>query len=594
MPAPEATPDTPTHFVPKKPLYRMAAWIERVELRRVMDSVLLGLVGAASALAFHWILHFCSWLFLNRIADYVPPDIADSIAPKTIIAPHFNWWIPVVTTVGGLISGILVFTWAPEAEGHGTDTVVNAFHRLAGNIRTRVPFLKMIASAITIGSGGSAGREGPTALIAAGFGTIYANLTRRTDQERRFLILVGMSAGLSAVFRSPIGTAIFAVEVLYSAMEFESHMLIYTLLSSVVAYAANGIFFGLQPLFHVPDKLLLPDYRYYPWYVALGIASGILATMLPVIFYGMRDVFHAIPCPQIFKPAIGGLGVGLIALFFPQVLGGGYGWMQMSIGGYLPLHLLVALLFLKILSLAFTVSSGGSGGVFAPSLFIGAMLGGTLAAVFHQPAAGFVIVGMAAVFGAAARVPMATILMVSEMTGGYQLLVPAGLAVILAFLVQTWLSRSLRYNSLYEAQVKTYGQSPAHYVEEMNYAIDLIRAHRVTGEQSLREMDVVSLMQSGIPLTLHSGERMLMGEVQPSCKLCNQLVGSLGDITQDKYLKVLVVFRGDEVLLPNKETRMRPGDRLLLLCSPHTEAVLRDQLLMPESLSGPEMTQIPV
>lgn len=572
----------------------MAGWIERVELRRVLDSVLLGLVGAASALAFHWILYWCSWLFLNKIAGYVLPDVAHSIAPKSIAAPHLNWWIPLVTTLGGLISGILVFTWAPEAEGHGTDTVVNAFHRLAGNIRARVPLLKMIASGITIGSGGSAGREGPTALIAAGCGAIYANLTRRSDQERRFLLLVGMSAGLSAVFRSPIGAAIFAVEVLYSAMDFESHMLIYTLLSSVVAYAANGVFFGLQPLFHVPDKLLLPDYRYYPWYVLLGLASGLLATLLPVVFYGMRDLFHAIPCPQIFKPAIGGLGVGLIALFFPQVLGGGYGWMQMSIGGFLPLHLLVALLFLKMLSLSLTVSSGGSGGVFAPSMFIGAMLGGTLAALFHQPAAGFVIVGMAAVFGAAARVPMATILMVSEMTGGYQLLVPAGLAVILAFLVQTWLSRGLRYHSLYEAQVKTYAQSPAHYVEEMNYAIDLIRAHRVAGEPSLREMDIISLMQSGIPLSLHSGERMLMGELQQNCNLCNELIGSLAEITKDKNLKVLVIFRGDEVLLPTRESRMKPGDRLLLLCSPQTEAILKDKLLLPRTLPGPELTQVPV
>ncbi len=594
MSEPETSSTASTHFSPKPRLARVAEWIERVELRRVMDSILLGLVGAGATLLFHLILKSCDWLFMKKIAGYALPTIAQSISPKSIAAPHFNWWIPLVTTLGGLISGILVFTWAPEAEGHGTDTVVNAFHRLAGNIRARVPFLKMIASGITIGSGGSAGREGPTALIAAGFGTIYANITRRSDQERRFLILVGMSAGLSAVFRSPIGTAIFAVEVLYSAVEFESHILIYTLLSSVVAYAANGIYFGMEPLFQVPSKLLLPDYRYYPWYVALGLAAGLIATMLPVIFYGVRDLFHAIPCPQIFKPAIGGFGVGIIALFFPQVLGGGYGWMQMTIGGFLPLHLLIALLFLKILSLAFTVSSGGSGGVFAPSLFIGAMLGGTLAALFHQPAAGFAIVGMAAVFGAAARVPMATILMVSEMTGGYQLLVPAGLAVLLAFLVQSWLSRGIRYHSLYEAQVPTYAQSPAHYVEEMNYAIDLIRAHRIAGQKSLREMDIVSLMQSGIPLTLHSGERMLMGEAQQNSPLAGELIGNLAEATKDPHLKVLALFRGDEVLLPTRQSRLRPGDGLLMLCSPETESVLKEKLLLPKSVPGPTMTQVTV
>jgi len=590
----DVEPDQATHFVPQNGFRRMAAWIERVELRRVIDAVILGILGAAAALLFHWMLQFCSWLFLQHLAGYLPPNIASSIAPHSIAVPHGNWWIPVATTVGGLLSGLLVFTFAPEAEGHGTDTVVNAFHRKAGVIRARVAPLKMVASAITIGSGGSAGREGPTALIAAGFGTLYAKLFKRSDQERRFLILVGMAAGLSAVFRSPIGTAIFAVEVLYRAMEFESHILIYTLLASVVAYAVNGIFFGLEPLFHVPAHLLQPDYRAYPWYVFLGLASGIVAAILPVVFYGMRDLFHAIPCPRIFKPAIGGLCVGLIALYWPQVLGGGYGWMQMSIGGYLPLDILIALLFLKILSLSFTVSSGGSGGVFAPSLFIGAMLGGTLAAAFHEPAAGFAIVGMAAVFGAAARVPMATILMVCEMTGGYQLLVPAGLAVILAFLLQSWLTRPLRYRSLYEAQVQTYAQSPAHYVEEMNYAIELIRSHRISSAKSLREMDIISLMQSGIPVTLHSGERMLLGEVQKDSPVANQPLSSLAGCIQDKCLKVLAIFRENEVLLPHTDSVLKQGDRLLLICEPQTEALLKEKLLLPRGVPGPSPTAVPI
>jgi CIC family chloride channel protein len=561
--------------------YRVSAWIERIELRRVLDAIVLGLVGAASAIAFHWMLRGAAWLFLGHIARYLPPDVNEAIAPHTMAVPHWRWWIPLCTTLGGLLSGLIVFTFAPEAEGHGTDTVVNAFHRKAGVIRGRVAPLKMVASAITIGSGGSAGREGPTALIAAGFGTMYAKLFRRSDQERRFLIVVGMAAGLSAVFRSPIGTAIFAVEVLYSAMEFESHILIYTLLASVVAYAVNGIFFGLKPLFHVPLHLIEPDYHRYPWYVLLGVVSGLLATLLPVVFYGMRDVFGAMRCPRALKPAIGGLGVGLIALYWPQVLGGGYGWMQAAIGGYLPLKLMAALLFLKMLSLSFTVSSGGSGGVFAPSLYIGAMLGGTLAALFHQPSAGFVIVGMAALFGAAARVPMATILVVCEMTGGYQLLVPAGLAVILAFLTQSWLSKNLKYQSLYEAQVPSYAQSPAHYVEELNHAIDLIRAHQVTGGRALREMDIVSLMQAGIPLTLQSGQRLMMGEVQQDSPLAGRPLKALRERIPESQLKLLAIFHADEVRLPHENSRLRKGDRLLMLCSPDVEPALKQNLLLP-------------
>jgi CIC family chloride channel protein len=551
---------------------------ERVELRRVLDSVLLGVVGALAAQAFGWLLHLCQRIFLLHIAGYLPPDIGYGAVHHQVIGRHGLWLIPVSTTLGGLISGLIVFTLAPEAEGHGTDTVVNAFHRARGAIRARVAPIKLVTSAITIGSGGSAGREGPTALITAGIGSMYASIFRRSDQERRFLIIVGMAAGLSAVFRSPLGTAIFAIEVLYSAMEFESQLLIYTMLASVVAYAVNGVFVGLRPLFYVPADMITPDYHHYPWYVLLGIAGGVMATVLPMVFYKMRDAFHAIPCPRSYKPAIGGLGVGLLALYWPQVLGGGYGWMQTAIIGGLPLKLLGALLFVKILALAFTVSSGGSGGVFAPSLFVGAMLGGTVAAVFHQPPAPFVIVGMAALFGAAARVPMATLLMVCEMTGGYQLLVPAGLAVTLAFMVQDWLSDGLKYRSLYEAQVPTAAQSPAHYVEELNDAFDLIRAHQLQQPAGLGELDMVALMQSGIPLKVTADEQMFMGAVQDGSGLVNRAIEQICGLVQPDSLKVLAVFRGEEVLLPHGSTQLKENDRLMVVCSPETKEKLKADL----------------
>ena len=300
-------------------------------------------------------------------------------------------------------------------------------------IRARVPFIKMAASAITIGSGGSAGREGPTALISAGIGSIYAKNRGRSEDETRLLTLVGMAAGLSAIFRSPIGTAIFAIEVLYGEMEFEAGALVYTMLGSIVAYAVNGFFVGFQPLFEVPSNLAAPGAADYGWYAVLGVACGVVATILPMVFYGIRDLFHLIPCPPHIKPAIGGLGVGLAALALPQLLGGGYGWIQAAIDGRIATTLLLFLAFGKILTFGLTIGSGGSGGVFAPSLFTGAMVGGFLGQMFHQPPAAFAAVGMAAVFGGAARVPIATLLMVTEMTGGYHLLVAAGLAVILEF-----------------------------------------------------------------------------------------------------------------------------------------------------------------
>lgn len=224
--------------------------------RLLLDSVLLGVIGGLGAQAFAWLLAIFNNLFMVRLAGYLPPGSPEgNTAVPHAVGAHGLWLVPVATTLGGLIAGILVYGLAPEAEGHGTDTAVKAFHHAGGHIRARVPFLKMLASAITIGSGGSAGREGPAALISAGFGSMYGTYTHRSEEDRRALLLIGMAAGLSAVFRSPIGTAFFSVEVLYSGMEFDAWVLLYTMLSSIVAYTINGLFVGWQPLFHVPAHL---------------------------------------------------------------------------------------------------------------------------------------------------------------------------------------------------------------------------------------------------------------------------------------------------------------------------------------------------
>ncbi|MGA7525536.1 MAG: chloride channel protein, partial [Acidobacteriaceae bacterium] len=403
----------------------------------------------------------------------------------------------------------MVYGLAPEAEGHGTDTVVKALHWTGGIIRARVAPVKMLASAITIGSGGSAGREGPIALIAAGFGSIYATLLKRTERERRLLVLMGMAAGLSAIFRSPIGTAIFAVEVLYGGMDFESEALIYCMLSAIVAYVVNGWFVGWQSLFQVPPQPNMPRLTDFAWYGALGVSSGIVATILPEFFYRTRDAFAALRVPTWTKPAIGGLGIGLIALRLPQVIGGGYGWIQQAIDGHLALHLLFMLLVAKMLALSLTVSSGGSGGVFAPSLFVGSMLGGGLAVLFHHPSAGMVIVGMAAVFAGAARVPIATLLMVVEMTGGYQLLVPAGLAVMLSFVIQANLSSSFKYGSLYEGQVAGRPDSPAHRAEHVQIALRLLDQGKIALPPQITHLHLAALLQSGFALDLPDGSQLV-------------------------------------------------------------------------------------
>jgi CIC family chloride channel protein len=530
--------------------------------------VILGIVGALAAQLFTWALRLCAHFFLLLIAGYQPPGLPEEGGVlQQYIGTHGLWLVPLATTLGGLLSGLLVYHIAPEAEGHGTDTVVKAFHRAGGFIRDRVAPLKLVASAITIGSGGSAGREGPTALIGAGVGSIYATLGHRKDEERSLLALMGMAAGLSAIFRSPIGAAFFAIEVLYGNMEFEAGALLYTMLASVVAYATNGLFVGWRPLFYFPSDQAQLHAVGYAWFGVLGAVSGLIATILPVVFYRLRDAFRSLPIPPALNPAIGGLGVGLLALKFPQILGGGYGWIQEAIDGRLVLRIMVILIFLKILALALTVSSGGSGGVFAPTLFVGAMLGGALSSLIDLPTASFVVVGMMAVFGAAAHVPIAALMMVTEMTGGYQLLPAAAFAVMISYLVQTRLSSPLKYRSLYEAQVAGRIDSPGRYAEHVETALRLLGTREVPKAAKVGHLDLVSLLDSGVPVRLPGRKELNVGMLRPESSLVGKTIQSCWEAAGDSRLEIIGVVRGGEVVLPTPETVLQEQDRLLIIGS---------------------------
>ena len=554
--------------------------VRESEPRLLAEAAVLGVVGALAAQLFMWSLRISEHLFLFWFAGYHPPGLPeDGGVLKQVIGPHGLWLIPLATTVGGLISGLLVYNIAPEAEGHGTDTVVKAFHRTGGFIRARVAPLKLVASAITIGSGGAAGREGPIALIGAGVGSIYATfLGHRRDEERNILLLMGMAAGLSAIFRSPIGAAFFAVEVLYGSMEFESGALLYTLLASIVAYGVNGFFVGWQPLFFFPSGQITLHPWSYAWFGVLGGLSGLIATLLPVSFYRLRDAFRALPVPASLNPAIGGFGVGLIAMKFPQILGGGYGWIQEAIYGHLAIQLLGILVLLKILAFALTVSSGGSGGVFAPTLFVGAMLGGFVASLAHLPTATFVVVGMVAVFGAAARVPIAALVMVTEMTGGYQLLPAAGFAVLLSYLVQTQLSAHLKYNSLYEAQVLGRSQSPARYQDNVQLALSVLGKRQLPKSAKIGHIDLVTLLDSGLAVNLPGRRRLNVGVLHPQSALVGKTIQACYEMAGSAALEIVAILRGTNVVLPARDTVLQENDRLLIIGSTKAETRLTEHL----------------
>ena len=431
--------------------------------RWMFYSLIIGVVAGGGGILFFYLQEAIELISLKGAAGFHPPlpggeggGSASSPLPSM-----FNWWFFIIPTVGGLISGLIVYTWAPEAEGHGTDGVIKAFHQERGTIRARVPIIKTIASAITIGTGGSAGREGPIAQIGAGFGSIFASKLKLTDQDRRTMVVSGMAAGIGSIFRSPIGGALFAVECLYKD-DMETEGLVPAITSSIIGYTVFASLFGWNTIFTTGDYFFQNPLELV-FYGVFGLLCALLGIFYVKIFYGFHEkVFAPLKIPKHFKPAIGGLCLGTLAFFFPYILGSGYGWIQMAIDGQLAIKLMITAAILKVFATSFTISSGGSGGIFAPSLFMGGMLGGAFGGLAHnlfpeivtQPTA-FVLVGMAAFFAGAANVPISMTIMITEMSGSYGLLVPLIFTSTLAFFVaRKW--------SIYSQQLKNHAESPAH------------------------------------------------------------------------------------------------------------------------------------
>jgi chloride channel protein, CIC family len=429
--------------------------------RLFFASILIGIVSGLGAVLFFKLLGICSHYCFHLPTNYFPPEPMGEVSGFMHGSGPLRWWIILlVPAIGGLISGFIVFKWAPEAEGHGTDAMIEAFHQHKGFIRKRVPFIKSISSIITIGTGGSAGREGPIAQIGAGFGSYLSHVLRLSDEEKRILLLAGAAGGIGAIFRSPLGGALFAVEVLYKR-DFEAKALIPALVSSIVAYSVFTSVFGWGMLFDTPTFIFDHPIELL-FYGVFGFFCAFMGLVYIKVFYGFRDkFFKPIPIAPHFKPAIGGLMIGVLGVFAPYILASGYGYLQDAMNGNLTIQFMLIAALLKIFATSFTISSGGSGGVFAPSLFIGGMLGGAFGQFFaelfpgaiNNPTA-FVLVGMGAFFAGAAKVPISSMIMVSEMTGGYQLLVPMMLSSSTAYM-------ALGRTTLYEQQVNRMADSPA-------------------------------------------------------------------------------------------------------------------------------------
>lgn len=458
---------------------------------------LIGVTAGLGAMAFSWLGQLVAHYTLGAVAGYYPAEAAGEHQIFAHNAGHHDfipWLILVVITLGGLASGFLVYTYAPEAEGHGTDAAIDAFHNKKGVIRGRIGIIKTLASAITIGTGGSGGREGPIAQIGAACGSFLAQKLHLSPRDCRILMAAGMGAGVGAIFRAPLAGALFAGEILYKDADLESDVIVPAAISSIVAYSVYGLTLPQSKWFtHLFGDSLAQYQMSSPMELfplaLLAIILVIVGIIYIKVFYGVHALFAKLPVKPHFRPAIGAFLAGVIGLatFYLMgqnrdalaVLGAGYGSLQAALGPdeTLTIQLLLVIAFVKIITTSLTISSGGSGGVFGPSMVIGGCLGAAVGLYFKNTLFPglvidpqiYAIVGMAGFFAACAHAPFSTIIMVSEMTGVYNLLLPTMWVSTLSFLLcRRW--------TLYIKQVPTRLESAAH---RGDFIVDVLEGIRV-------------------------------------------------------------------------------------------------------------------
>jgi len=417
----------------------------------LMTAITIGLGTSLAAVMFIRLIALVQDLFFG------------SLTSVSVLEGRF--WLILIPAIGGLLAGPIIYYFAREAKGHGVPEVMQAIALRGGRIRPRVVVAKVVASALCIGSGGSAGREGPIVQVGAALGSTLGQWLRMSESRIRNLVACGAAAGIAATFNAPIAGVIFAMEIILGELHLGD--LGNVVISAVTASTVARIFLGDRPAFSIPDYAMKT-----PWEILLYVVLGALAALAAVGFirllYWFEDRFDEWRFPEPLKPAVGGLLLGGLGFLYPlllhqnlglaagsnlpEVFGSGFATIEGALQGEVPLILLAALVILKPLATSFTLGSGNSGGVFAPAPFIGAALGGACGRVIEYLAPGltagtgaFAAIGMAAVFAGAAHAPFTAILIVFEMTNDYRLIVPLMAGVIVSLIVSQKLHRESIY-----------------------------------------------------------------------------------------------------------------------------------------------------
>jgi len=402
----------------------------------LLTATIVGLSTGLGAVGFIWLIDQANWLFFDVLQNWLRAGLG-------------RFAIVLIPTLGGLVAGPLIDKFAKEAKGHGVPEVMQAIALRGGRIRPPVVVVKAVASAACIGSGGSAGREGPIVQIGSAIGSVLGQLFNLSNNRIRNLVACGAAAGIAAVFNAPIAGAIFAMEVILG--EFSTGYFGTIVISAVAASIISRRFLGDSPAFVVPSYSMVSSWEIL-LYTLLGILTALGAWLFVTTLYWFEDRFDEWRFPNALKPAVGGVLLGVLALYLPDTLGSGLEFIGESLVGQILPGMMVLLIFGKMLATNFTLGSGNSGGVFAPSLYMGAMLGGAFGVVAHAllpdvtaSAGAYALVGMAALFAAATHAPITAVIIVFEMSGDYRLILP----LMFATVVSTLLSERLRRENIY-------------------------------------------------------------------------------------------------------------------------------------------------
>ncbi len=429
-----------------------AAWLRSSRLGMVAMALAVGVAGGFGAVGFRWLIYSFTWLATGHQEFGQQGRVASLHLPWLGI-----WFVLLVPVLGGLLYGPLIQRFAREARGHGVPEVMLAVAENGGRIRPPVTVVKALGSALCIGSGGSVGREGPIVQIGSALASSMGQFVRMAETKLRVIVACGAAGGIAATFNAPLTGMFFGFEIILR--EFSLDALFATILSAVAADLVSRAFFGSAPFFSaMPHDLFVHRVGTYALVALLGLAAGVVGWGFKTVLYRLEDAVDALwgGRPEWARPAVGGLALGALLLALPELYGVGYPVMNQVVSGRTAMWLVAVLLVGKIVAASLTLSIGGSGGVFAPSLFVGAMGGMVFGVAAHRlfgaavnsPAV-YAIVAMGGVFGAAAQAPLTAIASVVEMTGNFTLALPVMLTVGIA----TAVSKRLSYGSIYTTKL---------------------------------------------------------------------------------------------------------------------------------------------